>query len=76
MSHDLRWIAPIPPKPDFAVLEAHQLTREFHEEVQHRHEFDRYCQWYYAAACEHRREAQKMQHDLNVLGWFCRGLWR
>ncbi|PZV15447.1 MAG: hypothetical protein DCF22_07185 [Leptolyngbya sp.] len=74
MSHDLRWIAPIPPKPDFAVLQEHQLTREFHEEVQHRYEFDRYCQWYYATARKHRREAQKMQNDLNLLGWFCKGL--
>ncbi len=76
MSHDLRWIAPTPPEPDFVVLEVHQLTHEFHEEVQHRQEFDRYCQWYYATARKHRREVQNMQNDLNLLGWFCRGLRR
>jgi hypothetical protein len=73
MSHDLRWIAPIPPEPDFAVLEAHQLGYEFREEVQQRARFDRYCQWYYATALNHQREAQKMQNDINLFGWFCRG---
>jgi hypothetical protein len=72
MSPDLRWIAPTPPEPDFAVLRAHQLTREFHQEVQYRHEFDRHCQWYYATAENHRREVKTMQNDLNLLGWFCR----
>ncbi len=76
MSHDLRWIAPTPPESDFAALEVYQLTQEFHEEVQHRQQFDRHCQWYYATAQKHRREAQKMQNDLNLLGWFRRGFWR
>ncbi|WP_197984980.1 hypothetical protein [Leptolyngbya sp. Cla-17] len=65
MSHDLRWIAPTPPEPDFAVLAGNQLTREFHEEIQRRHEFERYCQWYHATAHRHRREVQKMQKDLS-----------
>jgi hypothetical protein len=72
MSQDLRWIAPTPPEPEQAVLETHQFTREFYQEVEHRDQFDRYCQWYYATAEQNRREHQKLQNDFNLLGWFCR----
>jgi hypothetical protein len=76
MPNDLRWIAPIPPEPDSAVLQVQGVTHEFHEEIRYRHAFECHCQWYDAAARKHRREAQKMQNDFNLLGWFCRGLRR
>jgi hypothetical protein len=72
MSHDLRWLAPTPPEPDYEVLEAHQYTRQFYQEVQHRQEFERYCQWYYATAAQHQQDHTKLKHDFNFLGWFYR----
>ncbi|NJP09200.1 MAG: hypothetical protein HC866_06680 [Leptolyngbyaceae cyanobacterium RU_5_1] len=72
MSNDLRWIAPTPPEPNFEVLEAHQLTREFYEEIQHRQAFEQYCQWYDSTVARHRQELKKMQNDFNLLGWFRR----
>jgi hypothetical protein len=66
-----RWFAPTAqPLPE--VLEAHDLTRRFHREVEQRQEFDRYCQWYRATAARNRQELQKMQGDVNMLGWFNR----
>ena len=73
MSNDLRWIAPMPPEPEYEVLEIHQFTREFYDEVDQRQQFDRYCQWYYATADRNRQELQKMRSDFNLLGWFYRG---
>lgn len=73
MSNDLRWIAPVPPEPNHQVLEAHRLTRNFYEEVYHRQEFERYCQWYYTTANQNQQELQKIQNDFNLLGWFYRG---
>lgn len=75
MTQDLRWIAPIPPEPDHGVLEAQVLTREFYQELEHRHAFEEHCQWYYATAEKHRQELHHMQRDFNLLGWFYRG-WR
>ncbi len=69
MLNDIRWLAPLPP----AILEAlvaYNLTREFYREVEYREEFDRYVQWYRATAATNQRELQKMQRDINVLGWF------
>lgn len=71
MSNDLRWFAPQPqPVPEAIIV--HELTREFYREVEHREEFDRYCQWYRLAAEQHQRELQKMRGDINLFGWFCR----
>lgn len=72
MSHDLRWLAPIPPEPKQDALEVHQFTRQFYQEVQHREAFERYCHWYAATAESHRQEHQKLQNDFNFFGWFCR----
>lgn len=60
-------------QPDQAVVEAlqvHQLTREFHQEVEYRDEFAQYCSWYYQTAARHRQELEKMRRDVNILGWF------
>lgn len=73
MSNDLRWIAPTPADPKPEILEVYQFTHEFYNEVEHRQQFDRYCQWYYATAERHRQELQQMQSDFNLLGWFYRG---
>lgn len=73
MSNGLQRIVPMPPEPDHQVLEVHQLTRTFYEEVHHRQEFERYCEWYHATARQHQQELQKMQSDFNLLGWFYRG---
>ena len=72
MSEDLRWIVPQPPPQQQDVLEAHQATREFYQEVHHRDRFERYCQWYYAAVRQHQQEYQRLQRDVNFFGWFCR----
>jgi hypothetical protein len=47
------------------------MTRQFHEELAYREAFERYCQWYYETAEFHRREWEKMQGDINILGWLC-----
>jgi hypothetical protein len=69
---DFRWFAPNP-QPIPEVLLAYDLTRQFHREVEYREAFDRHCEWYRSTADQHRREFQKMQGDMNVFGWFCRG---
>lgn len=72
---DFRWFAPNP-QPIPEVLLAYDLTRQFHREVEYREEVDRYCEWYRSTAAQHQREFQKMQGDMNVFGWFCRGFKR
>ena len=54
------------------ILEAHQVTYTFYEEVRYRQDFEAYCQWYYDTAERHRQEFESMKNDLNILGWFCR----
>jgi uncharacterized protein YqiB (DUF1249 family) len=73
MSHDLRWLAPTPPEPAYEILEVHQYTHAFYEEVRCRQEFERYCQWYDATAKQHQQEHQKLKTDFNLMGWFYRG---
>ena len=60
-------------QPTAEILEAHQLTYEFHREVKSREEFEHHCQWYSETAELHQEELQKMRGDLNILGWFLRG---
>jgi hypothetical protein len=69
MFEDLRWITPLPPEIVEAII-AYELTREFYREVKYREEHKRYCQWYYETAEKHRQELQRMQGDVNILGWF------
>jgi hypothetical protein len=73
MTSRFSWLIPNPaPQPAPEVLEAQVLTREFYREVEHREEFDRYCQWYRDTATKHQQELQKMRGDINLFGWFCR----
>jgi hypothetical protein len=73
MANDLRSLMPSFPEPELEILEIHQMAYDFYDEVRHRQAFEQYCQWYYETAANHREEARKMQGDINVLGWFCRG---
>lgn len=71
MSKDFYYILP-PAQNTMDVLEAHQITIEFRQEVRYREDLERYCQWYYDTARQHRRELEKMRRDPNILGWFYR----
>jgi hypothetical protein len=59
-------------QPELEILETHQVTQEFYQEVKYRQEFEVYCQWYYETAESHRQELQKMRGDLNLFRWFFR----
>jgi hypothetical protein len=66
---------PSEPDPDeqSEIFQINQMTRQFHEELAYREAFERYCQWYYETAEFHRREWEKMQGDINILGWLSGG---
>jgi len=53
-------------------LEAVWASHQFYQEVDQRQAFEDYCQRYYRLAASNRREAELMQDDINVFGWFCR----
>ncbi|XZO03305.1 MAG: hypothetical protein ACM65L_06155 [Microcoleus sp.] len=72
LPHELQSIVP-EPTPTAEIFQRNQIVREFYEEVKYRQELDLHCQWYYATAKKHQQELQKMQGDLNIFGWFCRG---
>ena len=74
MQNDIRWLTPLPPSM-LEALVAYELTREFYQEVQYREELLEYCQWYQETALKNRVELQRMQGDINLMGWFNR-LWR
>lgn len=65
-------IVPSSAKLTIEDLETYQITHQFYEEAQYRHDFEAYCQWYYATAEQHQKEAESMKNDLNIFGWFCR----
>lgn len=71
LPHEFQNIIP-PSSPSADILEPHKLTREFHQEVNARHEFSLYCEWYYETAQRHQQELEKMTGDINILGWFRR----
>ena len=70
-SRDFSWLIPSP-QPVAEVLEAHQLTYEFRQEVQQRQDYEHYCQWYAEIAAQHQWELQQMRQDIHLLGWFTR----
>lgn len=72
LPHELRKFFPEPPS-SAEILQRAKLTHEFYQELKYRQEFEQYCQWYYQTAKQHQQEFQKMQGDLNILGWFRRG---
>ena len=59
-------------QPAVEILELHQITYDFHQEVRYREEFEHYCQWYYQTAERHRQELEAMQGDINLFSWFSR----
>lgn len=73
MPFEWEQIAKRPDQPAAEILKAHQLTREFHQEVEYREDFNQYCQWYYETAERHRQELEKMRGDINIFGWFSGG---
>jgi hypothetical protein len=74
MSNYLTWFSPKPASnSDMAeVFDVIHLTLAFHEEVRHREAHETYCRWYYAVAVANQQEMQRMQRDINLLGWFIR----
>ncbi len=70
MLEEFRQIIPMPPKAA-DIFATYQLAHEFHREAEHRQELERHTEWYRLTAERHRQELEKMQGDINVLGWFC-----
>lgn len=71
MLNHLRWLT-IAPQPLSEAIVTYALTRDFYREVAYRAEFEDYCNWYYQTAAANQAELQRMQGDLNFLGWFNR----
>lgn len=53
-------------------LELHQAAQEFRLELEHRANFEDYCQWYYQVAAENQRDLEQMRSELNLLSWLNR----
>jgi hypothetical protein len=60
------------PPPAADIFATYQLAYEFHRELLHRQEQERYSEWYRLTAQQHQQELKKMQGDINLFGWFCR----
>lgn len=69
MSNEIPNFIPAPP-PAADIFATHQLSFEFHREVEYREEFQGYCRWYRLVAAQHRQELAKMQGDIAILAWF------
>ncbi|NES82128.1 MAG: hypothetical protein F6K10_12395 [Moorea sp. SIO2B7] len=54
------------------MFATYQLAYDFSQEVEHRQEFEDYCQWYYFTAQSHQEELEKMRGDINIFRWFSR----
>lgn len=54
-------------------IQLQQVAFEFRREVQHRDDFEAYCEWYYATAAQNRAELAAMKNDIPFFSWFCRG---
>ena len=72
MSQELTHILPLLQPEVEENLTAHEATREFYSEVEARLEFQRYCEWYYVTAENHRQELARMRGELNIFQWFRR----
>ncbi|MEM1254900.1 MAG: hypothetical protein AAGI69_20890 [Cyanobacteria bacterium P01_H01_bin.21] len=55
------------------TLELQQIAYEFRQEIQHRNDFDAYCQWYYETAAQNQADLAAMQNDIPFFSWFRRG---
>ncbi|WP_341524821.1 hypothetical protein WKK05_19570 [Nostoc sp. UHCC 0302] len=72
MSKDLPYIIPSPQPEVEESFAAYQTTHQFYQEVQTRLELQRYCEWYYETAEQHRQELKRMRGELNIFRWFRR----
>ncbi|MDX2211893.1 MAG: hypothetical protein SFY66_01270 [Oculatellaceae cyanobacterium bins.114] len=57
------------PQPTIEVLEIHQTSYEFYQEVHYRQALEDYCQWYYAVAEQNRRDLATMRQEANLMSW-------
>ena len=73
MPDEFRQIIPTPPSAVDEIFATHHVSGEFYREVQYRQELERYCQWYYETAAQHRQELQRMRSEINIFGWFFLG---
>ncbi len=71
MRQEFWQLAPTPP-PAADLFATYQLTVEFRDELAYRQRHQAYCEWYAAAAAQHRRELESMRGDFNLFGWFLR----
>lgn len=70
----------LPLCPDILVLatqpsvthEFYQFTQHHQYQIQEQLAFQMYCQWYHEAAASVQQDVVRMQHDINILGWFYR----
>ncbi len=51
-------------------LELHHFAQEFRLEIEHRQQFEAYCEWYYEVAQQNREDYQCMQGEPNLREWF------
>jgi hypothetical protein len=70
MDNSLQWLGAQPDSPAQEILEVHALAQEFRQEVQYRDDHEAYCQWYAAAAQQHRAELERMRYEVNFLNFF------
>lgn len=71
----------LPLCPDALVLATQpSITHEFYQFAQQQQQqqlqeqlvFQSYCHWYHEAAAAVQQDLIRMQHDINILGWFYR----
>ncbi len=72
MSQELPRIFPSAESQIEETIAVNETTYRFYREVEVRSEFQRYCEWYYAAAKNNREELEKMRGELNIFQLFRR----
>jgi hypothetical protein len=55
-------------------LELQHIAQEFRLEIEYRHQFEAYCDWYYCTAQQNRRDYEQMQAELNIREWFSQAI--
>jgi hypothetical protein len=57
------------PQPEILeILASHQVSYDFHQEVQYREALEAHCQWYYKTAAQNQRDLAVMRQELNIWG--------
>lgn len=57
---------------EIEVLEVHQMTQDFRQEVNSRNAWETHCKWYEAIARQHRKELAAMTDELDIFAWIQR----